>query len=599
MSETIARQIQSEQVSLLYQQAKSGFVVTLAVAAVLGIILLRETGPSSVYMWWTAVILTTGLRFLSLRSFRKVTHTEPIAPNWKTVFVIGSTLSGLVWGLGGIAFATQTTFAALMLILLVVAAMAAGAIPYLGSILSAYLGFLLGATLPIAIWLLSQADVVYTGVGVLTCVFVAGLWTAAYRFNRVQTTSLRLKVEVETLACELRDSNDQLQRELRLLSKQEEALRDSEQRFRASFENGLVGMAVLSNDGYFLQVNDAYCRFVGYEAQELISQHYGLVVHVDDLDEVTSLVRKLQGGVTPAFQHQRRYRHKDGHVRWGLAAVSLLHGPDATQTGFIAQVQDVTERVQTEHERDRLVRTLETQNAELERFAYTISHDLKSPLITVRGFVDLLAIDLNEGDVPRAKEDLQRIFAATGQMRERLDNLLHLAQVGLRTNQPQLTSFRDVALEAVEILDAAITEHDVVIEVATELPDVLADPNRLAEAVQNLVENAIKFMGQQAEPRVYIGSRFENGETVLFVEDNGIGVDARFRDKIFELFERLDHSPEASGTGIGLAIVRRIVDSHGGRIWVEPGSSGSGSRFCFVLPGGDSKNGERTPPAQG
>ena len=149
-------------------------------------------------------------------------------------------------------------------------------------------------------------------------------------------------------------------------------------------------------------------------------------------------------------------------------------------------------------------------------------------------------------------------------------------------NPPQEVSLTKLVRDAVETLAGRISERGVTLEIAEDLPVLYGDPARLREVVENLLDNAIKFMGNQSNPRVEIGLRQSDDETVVYVKDNGTGMDARYHEKVFGLFERLEQG--TGGTGIGLAIVKRIVEVHGGRIWVESEGVGHGSVFCFALP---------------
>jgi signal transduction histidine kinase len=229
-------------------------------------------------------------------------------------------------------------------------------------------------------------------------------------------------------------------------------------------------------------------------------------------------------------------------------------------------------------------RELEARTAELERFTYVISHDLKSPLVTIRGFLGYLERDAREGDTKRLEADVARIRSATDRMGRLLEDLLELSRSG-RIARPHVeVPFLDVVREAWALVEGRLGLRGVRVEVEGPLPVVRGDPQRLVELVQNLLDNAAKFMGDESEPRVWIGSRAQpDGECVLFVRDNGIGIAPAHQQRVFELFQRLD--PHVEGTGLGLALARRIVETHGGRIWVESEGAGCGSTFCFTLPG--------------
>lgn len=243
-------------------------------------------------------------------------------------------------------------------------------------------------------------------------------------------------------------------------------------------------------------------------------------------------------------------------------------------------IDQLEERIK---EREALIRELESKNAELERFTYTASHDLKSPLITIKGFLGVLEKDLAKGDHEGVRADMTRISDATQKMRVLLDELLELSRIGRIISAPAKVDFGKLAQEAADSVAGRLSEGGVRIQIAPDLPTIYGDVRRLREVVENLIDNAVKFRGNQPDPVIEIGARQDDQETVFFVRDSGIGVDPRFHEKVFGLFDKLD--PKTEGTGVGLAIVKRIVEVHGGRIWVESEGEGRGTAFCFTLPG--------------
>jgi PAS domain S-box-containing protein len=244
--------------------------------------------------------------------------------------------------------------------------------------------------------------------------------------------------------------------------------------------------------------------------------------------------------------------------------------------------RDITERKQAQQDRERFVEELEAKNTELERFTYTVSHDLKSPLITIKGFLGLLEQDASEGDKVRIEDDVVHIRHAAEAMQQMLDELLALSRVGRVAAPRQPVSLTALAEEAVELVGGQITERGVAVEIAPAMPVVLVDRLRMVEVFQNLFDNAVKFMGDQPEPHIAVGARENADEVVCYVSDNGSGIDPVHHERIFGLFDRLDKS--AKGTGIGLTLVHRIVEVHGGRIWVASEGPGHGSTFYFTLP---------------
>lgn len=243
---------------------------------------------------------------------------------------------------------------------------------------------------------------------------------------------------------------------------------------------------------------------------------------------------------------------------------------------------DALHHRQVVQQREQLVKKLEATNAELERFTYTVSHDLKSPLITIKGFLSLLEQDISDGDTKRWQADMQQIRTAADTMQRLLDELLELSQIGRVGASPVRVPLDEVIQEALSRVAGQIEQRGVKVAIEPGLPVVVGDRPRLVELIQNLVDNAIKFMGDQPLPRVEITTQpHAPQQIVVRVKDNGIGIEPRFHQKIFGLFERLD--PNVNGTGIGLALVKRIVDVHGQRIWVESEGNGRGATFCFTM----------------
>lgn len=245
-----------------------------------------------------------------------------------------------------------------------------------------------------------------------------------------------------------------------------------------------------------------------------------------------------------------------------------------------AQLESVNKQLHDSvAERQRLIAELEAKNSELERFTYTVSHDLKAPLVTIRGFSSLVEKDAAEGRLDRVPADIRRVRKAAETMGLLLDQLLDLSRIGRVISPPENLELRPLVLEAAGRVPGVENSE---LFVAQDLPGIAGDRVRLLEVFENLLGNAVKFSISRPDPRIEVTVR-DGPDAVIVVSDNGIGIDPRFKERVFDLFERLDRKVE--GTGVGLTIVKRIVEFHGGRIWVEStGVPGEGSRFCLTLP---------------
>lgn len=354
--------------------------------------------------------------------------------------------------------------------------------------------------------------------------------------------------------------------------------RVSQESYRRLFEANPHPMIVYDRETLeILAANDAAVGQYGYSHAELLASTMPDLLVPEDAPRVLAEIPTHDAFVS--YGGTRVHRRKDGaRIDVTVHAHGLLWGGRRAR---VVSAVDVTEVRRANEARELLIRELAAKNAELERFSYTVSHDLKSPLVTIQGFVGAIEADLRAGDVERAKDALARIAGAGQRMQRLLEDLLELSRIGRIVNPPQDTALGELAREAVELVRGLLDEKNVAVEISDGLPTVRGDRQRLLEVFQNLIENAAKFSGSQPRPRVEIGARAENGGQVFYVRDNGQGIDPRFRDRVFDLFERLD--PRAEGTGVGLALARRIVEAHGGRIWAESEGPGRGATFCFTL----------------
>ena len=360
------------------------------------------------------------------------------------------------------------------------------------------------------------------------------------------------------------------------------ALRTAEQQLHGA----PVGIAVFSIEGgsfgRVLQVNAEMSRLLGYAPAELTNLSPGDLTHPDDAAQERSLFEELASGRRTSFGLEKRNRHKDGRWIWVWLTVSLLEGESPARTA-LAHVLDISERKEAEKELERTRRNLERSNAELDQFAYVASHDLKEPLILLSAYARMLGERHGDDLDEEGRTFLGHVREEAARMKSMIDDLLDYSRVQTSAEAESPVEL-SVALEtALRTLAPRIEETGAQVDVEGDLPVVSGSPAQFERLFRNLVGNAIKFRGDEP-PRVTISADRGNGEWVVSVRDNGIGIDPAKADRIFEVFQRLHSQEQYAGTGMGLAICKRVVERHGGRIWVEPGPGG-GSVFTFALPG--------------
>ena len=358
----------------------------------------------------------------------------------------------------------------------------------------------------------------------------------------------------------------------------EDALRDSEANHRAMVRAVPDTMFRVSKDGVFVD-------FIPADGFELITGPEKFLGRSIDKVLPSRVASRALKTISDALRinELRSFEYDleiNGHLRYFEARVV----PDRAESALIL-VRDITKRRTAELERERLLLELEEKNRELERFARTVSHDLKSPLITIRGFLEVL---VNERDSvsDRAAQAIDRINSAAHTMIQLLDELLELARVGRLVNPSEQFAFGSLARAAVDQVAGRIVKSGTRVEVKRDMPYVYGDRIRLLQVMQNLLENSVKFMGNQRRPKIEIGATDRPHDVLCYVKDNGIGIDPRDLDRIFGVFDRLERNID--GSGLGLAIVKRIVEAHGGQVWADSEGPDTGTTVYFTLPKQDS-----------
>lgn len=352
----------------------------------------------------------------------------------------------------------------------------------------------------------------------------------------------------------------------------------SDQRFSKIFHNSPVATSITKlKDGRFVEVNDSAIRLYGFSREELLGHtlvELGILSNEKERAQITQQIKDY------GFVHNLEVilHSKDGQAHNILLSSELIELDG--QPHILKLAHDITERKKSEERLRRVADELMRSNKELEQFAYVSSHDLQEPLRMVSSYVQLLSRRYKGKLDSDADEFIGFAVEGVNRMKVLINDLLAFSRVGTRGNEFAPVALEEALEQVLRNLEITIEDNQAVIT-RDPLPQVLADDGQMVQLFQNLVGNAIKFHSE-APPKVHVGVRREDDHWLLFVRDNGIGIDPEFSERVFVIFQRLHSREEYQGTGIGLAICRKIVERHGGRIWVES-QPGKGATFYFTL----------------
>lgn len=372
----------------------------------------------------------------------------------------------------------------------------------------------------------------------------------------------------------------------RAVSERERAeaeIAESEQRFRMTFEQAAVGIAHVAPDGRWLRVNRKLCEIVGYTQEELLKKTFQDITHPEDLDADLALVKQVLAGEIETYSMEKRYFRTDCSIVWINLTVSLVRAPDGSPKYFISVIEDIGERKRATELMHKYAGELVRSNNELQEFAFVASHDLQEPLRKIVAFGRQLQDSAAGSLDSQSHEALSRIIGAATRMSRLIEGVLDLSRVATQAGAFEAINIRVPVMDALQDLDGRIQETGAAIDVG-ELPVVEADRLQMKRLFTNLLSNALKFACSDTAPHIRITSEGPtDGLYRISVIDNGIGFDQRYAEKVFTPFQRLHGPLKYEGSGMGLAICRKIVSRHGGNI-TAMSKPGEGSKFTISLP---------------
>ncbi len=360
----------------------------------------------------------------------------------------------------------------------------------------------------------------------------------------------------------------------------EQALVESEEKFRAIYESSPMGIVITSEPGMIHDVNEAFTEMLGFSEAALHGKNILEVTHPADSVHAEEQLQRIYSGEVEHYSIEKRFMRRDGTSFWAREVMSsLFHVGDAMYTVAIIENIDAKKRAEEALEQKNI--ELTHTNQELEHFAYVASHDLQEPLRTITSFIQILERRYKDRLDEEALQFMGFIVDGAKRMQTLIHDLLEYSRINRFNTGFEKVDLNDVFSTVSRVLKDKIETHDALI-MAEHLPEVYGNRVQLTQVFQNLVDNAIKFKAKKRKPEVTVSVIDRKDKWELIFSDNGIGISQEYFQRIFVIFQRLHTVEEYSGTGIGLAICRKIIERHGGEIWVES-KPGKGSAFHFTL----------------
>jgi PAS domain S-box-containing protein len=365
----------------------------------------------------------------------------------------------------------------------------------------------------------------------------------------------------------------------------EEMLRQSKERLQGTFDNAGMGIMEVDAQFHIIAANNRVCEILGYGREELTGMPMRELVAAEDRWRCDDLAAQILAGGLNHADYQKRFLRRCGKSVWAHVTVTAIRDPDGAFIRAVGTFEDISDRIRTEEMLRQTADELARSNHDLEQFAYVASHDLQEPLRMVSGHLQVIEDRLKDKLDQDTRQSMSFAVDGAKRMQEMIRDLLAFSRAGRKGEGFLPTDMEKVLATVTADLAAAIAEAGATVE-HDPLPTVQAERVQMTQLLQNLVGNAIKYRAKDRKPKIKIAAAPEEHGWVFSVRDNGIGIDPKHSQRVFEIFQRLHTHQDYPGTGIGLAVCKRIVEFHGGRIWVES-SPDEGATFFFSIP--DSK----------
>ena len=387
--------------------------------------------------------------------------------------------------------------------------------------------------------------------------------------------------------------------------KEDWTFKEDEQLYKAIYLNSPICIAFSSPIGKVIKVNQKFCNLLGYTEEELVGKSFADFTPPEIMIEEVQLVREAISSGKDFYRNEKSFIHKKGHLIWIDVSMTVMRDEENNVKYLVAMLVDITEKIKMSKDLELSQKQLENKNKELEEkvsfrtkelnlknekleisnkelkaFAYAVSHDLKEPVRTIGNFADLLVKKYRSVIDASGKDYLDFIIGCTNRMEVLISGILEYST--LEKKEKKIIDVNIIVKNKVKDLDQLIKEKNATIEIENLPKNVLCMDSHIGIVFYNFLNNALKF-NKNPRPLIEVYSIEENNQWKFFVKDNGIGIEKEYKNKIFGLFKRLNNRNDYEGSGIGLSLCEKIVNQHGGEIWVES-DYGKGAIFGFSLP---------------